>query len=289
MSGYARNVLPAARAVRPKSTPDDSGAFCFADARYQYRSGSIPSGRSRSCVAVEQLTAEAMRPCGYCRDGHERCGVCQGRGCSEDRDTCDHCLGLGSCTCGFCGGSGLVTCDAVAPELRVAVAIERIKEASRQLDAITRQPSTPSAGSGSQQSLDEVGRTLLALNRVAAMIEDSLHLLQAETQNRPGGEQDLSRVIRFGLKRAAECILQMRAIINGMAVSARQLARQSKRRTKEREIAVKRAAFYASLLRRPELLTGTGFERVLLIAAIEKLRKASASPTAGQGRPQEEP
>jgi len=74
-----------------------------------------------------------------------------------------------------------------------------------------------------------------------------------------------------------------------MAVSALRLARQSKHRTKDREIAVKRAAFYVSLLKRPELLTGTGFERALLSVAIERLRKASASPASGQDRSKEKP
>lgn len=282
MSGYTRNVLPAARAVRPHSTPDDSGAFCFADARHQRQLGHTLLGRPESYVAVEQPIAEAMRPCVCCREGLERCDVCQGRGRSEDRDTCDYCLGLGYASCNFCGGSGLVGYDAIAPELRVGVAVERIKEASRQLDAMMRRPATPSSDRELRQSLDKDGRTLLALNRVAATIEDSLHLLHAEKPCQARGNQDLSRAIRFGLKRAAECILQMRTVMKNMAVSALRLARQSRHRTKDREIAVKRAAFYASLLKRPELLTGTGFERALLSVAIERLRKASAASTAGQ-------
>jgi len=289
MSGYTRNVLPAARAVRPHSTPDDSGAFCFADARYQSRSSGVVLGKSESCMAVERLAAEATRPCVCCRGGLERCDVCQGRGRSEDRDTCDYCLGLGYASCNFCGGSGLVGYDAIPPELRVGAAVERIREASRQLDAMMRRPATPSPGGELQQGLDEDGRTLLALNRVAATIEDSLHLLQAEKQSQARGNQDLSRAIRFGLKRAAECILQMRTVMKNMAVSALRLARQSKHRTKDREIAVKRAAFYVSLLKRPELLTGTGFERALLSVAIERLRKASASPASGQDRSKEKP
>lgn len=289
VSGYPGSVLPAARAVSPRSAPDDSGTFCFADARYQHQSGGILLGGLESCVAVEQLAAEAMRPCVCCRDGLERCDVCQGRGCSEDRDTCDHCLGLGSASCDFCGGSGLVTCDAIAPPLRVAVAIERIREASRQLDAVMHRPADPSSRSSLRQSLEENGRALLATNRLAAVIEDALHLLEAESRKEPGGGRDLSRVIRIGLKRAFECFLRMRETMRAMTASAQWLAKLSGPRTASGEIAAKRAAFYASLLKRTEMLTGTGFERALLRATIERLRHASDPRRAGQDQSKEQP
>ena len=183
----------------------------------------------------------------------------------------------------------MVGYDAIAPGLRVGVAVERIKEASRQLDAMIRRPRAPSSGDRHWEGIEEDGRTLLAMNRLAAMIEDSLHLLQADDQNQTRGKRDFSGVIRFGLTRAVKCIRQMHETMKGMAVSARRLARSSEPRTRNREIAAKRAAFYTSLLRRPELLKGTGFERVLLSTALEKLRGTSAGPTGGQDQPKEEP
>lgn len=121
ISGRMTRAMPATRAASPCSAPDDSGAFCFADAHYQHQSGRVLLGKRESSAGEQQFTAEASRPCFCWMGGLERCDACKGRGCSEDRDTCDHCLGMGYSNCDFCGGSVLVTCDSITPERRVSV------------------------------------------------------------------------------------------------------------------------------------------------------------------------
>lgn len=61
LSGCARNLMSAARAVSPYSAPDGFGRFSFADTRYQCQLSDVRRGRSESCVAVEQSSAEGMR------------------------------------------------------------------------------------------------------------------------------------------------------------------------------------------------------------------------------------
>lgn len=288
-SGDLRSTPPAARAVSPRSAPDDSGAFGFADTRYQRQSGHILLGRRESRAAVDQRSAEVVHPCVCCKRGLERCDVCQGRGRSDDRDTCDHCLGTGYRSCDFCGGSGMVARDSVPAELRVSAALELIRKAARQLDASMNRTASPLPADEPLRSLQENGRALLRMNRLAAMFEDGLHLLQMEMPTQPGGRDNVSQEARFCLKRALDCQQCMREIVRRMAVSAQRLAEMSTPQTEDREIAAKRADFYASLLRRSGLFTGTGFERVLLNAAIRRLREASAAPIARGHHPREEP
>lgn len=271
--------MSSAGAVNPCVASDDSGAFRLPDARDSHRtSGVLLSGLDRG-AAAHRMTAEATRSCFCCKGGLDRCDACKGRGYSEDRDTCDRCVGTGYRNCDFCGGSGLVTDDVLTPELRVSVAVERIREAVRQLQAEPERPVLSAEDPG--RSLEEGGRALLRMNRLTAMLEDGLELLRAQKRVADRGSRELTRAERFCLERAVECRRRLREIIKGMAVSAARLARMSEPLTASREVARKRAAFFAGLLKRSGLLTGTGFDRVLLDTAGERLRESE--PTAREG------
>lgn len=273
--------MSSAGAVNPCVASDDSGAFRLPDARDSHRtSGVLLSGSDRG-AAAHRLTAEATRSCFCCKGGLDRCDACKGRGYSEDRDTCDRCLGTGYRSCDFCGGSGLVIEDGLAPDLIVAVAIERIRDAARQLKVILDRPVLAVSVDDPGRSLEEGGRALLQVNRLVAMLEEGLHLLRAENRKVAGGRRDLLRVVRFCLERVLDCQRRMREIIKGMAIAAERLAELSGPRMEDREVAAKRAAFFAGLLKRSGLLTGTGFDRVLLDKAGERLRQSE--PTASEG------
>lgn len=124
------------------------------------------------------------------------------------------------------------------------------------------------------------------MNRLAAIIENGLQLLETEGAHWRVGRIDPDRVTKCCLKRGIRCQSRMREIVEGMAGAARQLVQLSKPDTQEWARATKQAAFYASLLERSNLFAGTAFERFLLNAAIDKLQKPSASPAAEQAEPE---
>ncbi len=287
--GHPERPVTAARVPNPCSAPDDSGAFCLEDAWHPNRPGPLVRGAPMRHSTARRLTAEATRPCFCCRGGLERCDACKGRGYSEDRDTCDHCLGIGYRGCDFCGGSGLFACEAIAPERRVSVAVERIEEVARELRAVMQRPVPPASRDEPRRSLQEGSRALLQMNRLVATIEDGLDVLQAVPRNAPADNGTRSRIVRFCLQLAVECQRRMREILGEMAVSARALADLSEPDTESREVATRRAVFYASLLERSGFLTGTGFERPLLNAALARANEASASRALEQEPPEEKP
>lgn len=272
-----RRLTVSARPAGPRQGPDDSAAFSFGAVRHSVRREAEPVGTRDRETSRQRLIAVAMRPCFCCEVGFEPCDVCRDRTRLEARETCDYCLGTGYRNCDFCGGSGLVTYDAIPAPLRVPVAIERIREAARRLDAVLHRTLPASSRDEPRCRLEECARTLLEMNRETAILENGLAILDAEARSGPRSRDTLARVIRFCLQRADACERRMREILRGMAALSQRLAQGGEVSAEGRETARKLASLYAALLSRPTLFAGTGFERTLLSTALARLRKVSAS------------
>lgn len=279
LSGRVTRATSAARAFSPGSAPDDSGAFSLAGTRGPDGSSGLPLGRPGGS-ATERLAAEASRPCFACIGGLERCVVCKGRGFSDDRDTCDHCLGTGRRNCDFCAGSGLITHEALAPEIRLAVALEQMRSAMSRADTELSHGPRAVAGANPSESLQAGLEALLRVNRLLGLMENGLHLLKMALPKGPGHKGALDRLARLFMRCVTKWQAQMRAIVRQMAQAARREVESSGLSPVQREFALKRATLYASLLRREEMFAGTSFDRPLLNGAMKELSRQGQSGIA---------
>jgi hypothetical protein len=123
------------------------------------------------------ISALAHAPCPHCRGGFENCSSCHGAGHAEERSSaCSACAGLGIAPCDFCGGSGLMTYDAVPEPLCASVAMRRVQSAAGRIAEEANNP-TPTA-----VSRDGISALRKAIMKRAVSIRHDLAILANAAQ-----------------------------------------------------------------------------------------------------------
>lgn len=201
-------------------------------------------GKKASSRLVDGLV---RYPCFYCSTGLIRCETCDGQGHLNERVVCDHCIGLGMCSCDFCGGSGWITIEAIPNALHAVVVAERAKLATRQAKAIVQQQLPAISSHRFSEDQRPLAKLLLLMERQRAVLENALETSQQLESASPKRAARLRKTLMSCLLTEPPLLLRMRACLRLLAKIAQLEARRAPEESPERELASSRMRHYASL------------------------------------------
>jgi len=214
--------------------------------------------------ASKLIVAYAHHPCFYCKKGLETCEACKGRGHWEDNTLCETCVTTGVARCDFCDGAGLVTYNAMPPSLRMPVAIERVKLATKGLEAILQRPAPRPSQSQPHECLKSCAKRLIDVNRLMGIFENALVLAKAMGDSMLRSRPIIAKILRACLRCAPQGLQRIREVLQCMAACARYEAQDMRLAPAARGTAKRRVVLLESLLKPSSVFAGTALEHSFL-------------------------
>ena len=208
--------------------------------------------------------------CLNCKKGMMRCKNCDGTGHFGYEMVCEPCLGFGSLSCDFCGGTGWAAIDFVPEGLRPVVFASRIKIAERRLTKLLKkQPPRPSQKEATRV-FNECKHLLLNLNRQISVLETAVGITK-EIANIPDKLEEQTYKLRtLSINAGLKGKRRLGKIVQSMTTGLKFYADNQRKDSKMYQLAKARASFYNSLLKSAPEFTGTYLEHPFLNEAAEK-------------------
>ncbi|HOV77739.1 MAG TPA: hypothetical protein PLS24_06905 [Sedimentisphaerales bacterium] len=220
--------------------------------------------------ASRLIVAYAHHPCFYCKKGLETCEACKGRGHWEHNTLCETCVTTGVARCDFCDGAGLLTYSAMPPSLRLPAAIERVKLATKGLEAILQRPAPRPSQSQPHECLKSCAKRLTDINRLMGMFENALVLAKAIGESSPRSRPIVARILRACLSGAPRGLQRIRENLKCMAACARYKVEDASLAPAVRRTAKRRVVLLESLLKPSSTFAGTSLEHSFLYQRSEE-------------------
>lgn len=167
-------------------------------------------------AAAAVIRAFAAHACYYCKNGLQSCELCEGLG-HFDSTLCDHCLGLGICSCDFCNGTGLVTYNIVPVSIRAKVIEARMKAALNQAEQLMKKSPAVDPKMPIKQIRRLLAGRLFSFDRVMGILENALLAAREISKNRKEARLFAAKVIRQCRRLALGIDSRMRATLKRMA------------------------------------------------------------------------
>jgi hypothetical protein len=222
-------------------------------------------------AAKKLIGALARLACFNCERGLNKCENCNGTGHFDHEMVCESCLGLGSTSCDFCGGTGLTPIDFIPVGLRLGVFAIRLELPKKQIADLLRNPVVSSPAENPEGVFSSCADALLNLNRQISVLESATDV-SADLIEVPGGfSKRMTRVTQKALRAAIDGEMRLAETVACMAGSCELQARNSEEGVETRKLARARKKFYSSLFSSKPPLAMTYLEHMSLREAAKKL------------------
>ncbi len=150
-------------------------------------------GREATARLVRVL---AFYPCFYCKQGLQTCGDCQGRGKSSFGEVCESCVGLGKSRCDFCDAAGWATYNFVPCGLRLAVILQRVPAAVKELETRLARPLPKASPTKDDRLPKALSQELLAINRLAGIFENAVDAARRLVRSHPETTKVAAKILK---------------------------------------------------------------------------------------------
>jgi hypothetical protein len=217
------------------------------------------------------MGALACLACFNCDRGFRKCESCNGAGHFDHEMICESCLGLGSISCDFCGGTGLASIDFIPIGLRLAVFAVRLEIAEKQIADLMKEPVTSSPTQDPEAVFSDCVDALLDLNRQISVLESAVGVT-ADLIKVPGSlSRRFSRITRKAVRAAVKGEKRLKQTVACMVAACELQVKNEKEGTEMGTLTRARKKYYSALLGSKPPFVGTHLEHISLNEAAEKL------------------
>jgi len=230
-------------------------------------------GKKDSTRLIGALTRLA---CFNCERGLRKCENCNGAGHFDYDMVCETCLGLGSTSCDFCGGTGLASIDFIPIGLRLAVFAVRLENAEKQIEGLLKESKTSSPAQDPKAASSDCVDALFNLNRQISVLESAVGVNADLIEVPSGFSKRLSRITRKAVRVGRKGEKRLMQIIACMVVSCELQAKNTKESTETGKLARARKKYYSSLVNSKPPFAGTSLKHMSLTEAAKKLKSNRA-------------